>query len=201
MSDFMLDKIGQQVRPGDWVATAANVKERGKLRLGFVKRVSGHITVQMFNNYGGSRTVVRYPSACIKVDAAVVPNAYVGKTQLHNKKLLDKAVRIGKVAHEVIRSYNEVLGVNLPSWENLTVEHRTSTISDVLGVLNNTIKTPKDKHNAWLTHKRNAGWTWGTTKNAERKTHPSMIPYDDISMAEQTKDSLFFAVVDSMRNS
>ncbi len=44
------------------------------------------------------------------------------------------------------------------------------------------------EHMRWSWEKRLTGWTFGTIKDQGRKTHPSLIPYDDLSEPEKEKD-------------
>ena len=39
------------------------------------------------------------------------------------------------------------------------------------------------------------GWVLGATKDAEKKTHPALIPYEHLAPEVQRKDKLFTAVV------
>jgi hypothetical protein len=42
---------------------------------------------------------------------------------------------------------------------------------------------------------RSPGWVYGTAKDAEKKTHPCMVPYDKLPLAQRRKDALFQAAV------
>jgi hypothetical protein len=55
--------------------------------------------------------------------------------------------------------------------------------------------TPGAQHDAWMAAKRRDGWSYGSKKNAELKTHPSLVPFDQLSETEQRKDALLIAVV------
>lgn len=39
------------------------------------------------------------------------------------------------------------------------------------------------------------GWTYGEVKDAERKTHPTLVPFGDLPAGQQQKDRLFVAIV------
>lgn len=56
-------------------------------------------------------------------------------------------------------------------------------------------RKPEDSHNSWMAQKIEDGWVFGDTKDAEKKTHPCMVPFGDLSVAQQAKDFLFIAVV------
>jgi serine phosphatase RsbU (regulator of sigma subunit) len=44
------------------------------------------------------------------------------------------------------------------------------------------------EHIRWSWEKRLNGWTFGTVKDDKRKTHPSIIPYEQLSESEKDKD-------------
>jgi serine phosphatase RsbU (regulator of sigma subunit) len=44
------------------------------------------------------------------------------------------------------------------------------------------------EHIRWSWEKRLNGWTFGTVKDGNRKTHPSIIPYEQLSESEKDKD-------------
>ena len=48
----------------------------------------------------------------------------------------------------------------------------------------------------WLMEKKNAGWTYGETKDPVLKTHPCIVPFDQLPVEQQKKDMLFKAIID-----
>jgi len=55
------------------------------------------------------------------------------------------------------------------------------------------------QHNSWMKEKVEAGWVYGETKDAGAKTHPCIVPFDQLPKFQQQKDSLFCAIVDSLK--
>jgi len=47
---------------------------------------------------------------------------------------------------------------------------------------------PLRSHRNWMNRKCADGWTYGETKDAKTKTHPCMVPYDDLPEADKIKD-------------
>ena len=61
------------------------------------------------------------------------------------------------------------------------------------------MKNPKataiDSHENWLKTKTEQGWKHGMIKDAEKKTHPCMVPFSDLPREQRVKDYLFRATV------
>lgn len=54
----------------------------------------------------------------------------------------------------------------------------------------------EDSHNAWMTVKLKDGWTWGPVKDAEKKTHPDLLPYSELSAFTHFKDKVVNTILD-----
>jgi hypothetical protein len=101
--------------------------------------------------------------------------------------------RIAPVVHEAIRQWQRVNGQPVsPPWEEATWE-RDSTREAVALAL--TDPTPGQQHQKWLDERRAQGWTWGPVKDGERKTSPSLVPFNDLPEVEKAKDRLVIAIV------
>ncbi len=55
--------------------------------------------------------------------------------------------------------------------------------------------TPERSHESWLAAKEADGWVYGEVKDAEAKTHPCMVPYDQLPPEQKRKDEIFGGVV------
>ena len=78
-----------------------------------------------------------------------------------------------------------------PPWQ------KESAKSGVIGVATNEY-TPQQSHESWMTLKLSQGWVYGDTKDADKKTHPCLVPYDQLSEDQRYKDELFTIVVKAM---
>ena len=106
---------------------------------------------------------------------------------------------IAKVCHEVNKSYCESIGDSSHlSWDDAPQWQKDSAINGVEFHLNNEV-TPEQSHISWLEQKKQEGWIWGYTKDIDRKQHPCMVPYEELSVEQKTKDYLFKAVVDTFK--
>ena len=59
--------------------------------------------------------------------------------------------------------------------------------------------TPENMHNSWLKEKEENGWKYGPVKDVEKKEHPCFVLYASPPVAQQTKDHLFSAVIESLK--
>ncbi len=104
--------------------------------------------------------------------------------------------RAARTAHEVNRIYALSLGDGSQTpWEEAPEDMRRSVIAGVRYVLRYPNSTPREMHDAWVEYKKQDGWTWGIVKDFDAKTHPSLVPYQDLPVFEKLKDSLFQTVV------
>ncbi len=99
-----------------------------------------------------------------------------------------------RTAHEVNRAY--CLGIgdgSQTTWEGAPAWQRLSAISGVRGVIagNNCSAS----HASWSAEKLKDGWVYGEVKDAVKKTHPCLVPYDALPDAQKFKDALFINTV------
>jgi len=114
----------------------------------------------------------------------------------------DTAVEaIARVCHEANRAYCLALGdpsqapwADAPDWQKASARHGVEAHLALAEGLD-----PRASHEGWLREKQAAGWVYGPTKDAEAKTHPCCVPYDDLPEAQQRKDRLFGAIVRALR--
>lgn len=106
---------------------------------------------------------------------------------------------IARVAHETNRTYCETLGDNSqPFWEDAPQWQKDSAIEGVRAIKEGNVNEPKESHINWLRVKENEGWVYGEEKNPEKKTHPCILPFDNLPEEQQMKDFLFFDVVSNL---
>lgn len=99
-----------------------------------------------------------------------------------------------RAAHEANRAYCIALGdTSQPAWDDAPEWQRSSARNGVVGALAG--NTPAESHAGWLAEKVAAGWVYGEVKNPDAKTHPCMVPYDQLPVSQRAKDGIFLAVV------
>ncbi|WP_433355591.1 RyR domain-containing protein [Microtetraspora malaysiensis] len=80
-----------------------------------------------------------------------------------------------------------------PHWDDAPEWQRDTMINGVLRALDGA--TPQELHESWHAEKLADGWTYGPVKDAVAKTHPCLVPYEDLPDAQRLKDYMFQAIV------
>ena len=107
---------------------------------------------------------------------------------------------IAKVSYAVNRAYCESLGdFSFGSWEDAPEWQRAANRAGVNFHLCHPEAPPSESHESWLSMKKADGWTYGSKKLPEKKMHPCMVPFEDLPQAQQAKDFIFKAVVESLK--
>lgn len=106
---------------------------------------------------------------------------------------------IAKVCHEANRAYCAALGDHSqPAWQDAPEWQRESAIGGVLFHMHNPDASPSASHDSWLEQKRRDGWRYGPVKDAEAKTHPCFVPYEELPVEQRAKDYIFGAISRAM---
>jgi len=53
-------------------------------------------------------------------------------------------------------------------------------------------------HDAWVLSYFKAGWKFGPIRDYDKKVHPSLVPYDRLSVFEKTKLELCFSIIKAL---
>jgi hypothetical protein len=105
-------------------------------------------------------------------------------------------VAIAKMAHEANKAYCESEGdYSQKPWVEAPAHNRISAIAGVKAYFDKPNRTPAESHQAWVDNKLQQGWRYGAIKSDQLKTHPSLLPYDQLPLVAKYKDSLFRSVV------
>ena len=60
-------------------------------------------------------------------------------------------------------------------------------------------KSPEELHGSWMQSYLSMGWIYGEKYDAEEKTHPDLVPYDQLPELERDKDAVFVALCEIAR--
>jgi len=105
-----------------------------------------------------------------------------------------------RAAHEANRAYCLALGdESQVPWEEAPDWQVASCLAGVLGVMAG--NGPEQSHACWLKEKEAYGWVYGPVKNVEKKTHPCMVPYEDLPPSQKSKDLIFVSTVRAVLSS
>lgn len=108
----------------------------------------------------------------------------------------DTIERAAKAAHEANRALCEgMLDDSQVPWEDAPENIKQSVRDGVWFVVDNPLATPEQQHENWLRFKEADGWVYGEIKDVDAKTHPCMVAYSDLPIAQRMKDTIFGAVV------
>lgn len=105
---------------------------------------------------------------------------------------------IAKTCHEVNRAYCIGTGdlSQLP-WDQAPGWQKDSAMRGVQIAIDGA--TAEELHASWSAVKIADGWVYGEIKDADKKTHPCLVPYDQLPTEQKVKDYLFNAVVNSLK--
>lgn len=107
-----------------------------------------------------------------------------------------RTAELARLCHEVNRGYCAALGdTSHQSWEQSSQALRDSVISGVEYARANHVATPQEMHAEWSRHKVVSGWIHGPIKDEGLKTHPNILPFDELPPEERIKDHLFIALI------
>lgn len=102
-----------------------------------------------------------------------------------------------EAAHEMNRIYCLSLGdTSQLRWDAAPDWQKDSARKGVAGAFAG--NGPKASHESWMAEKQAAGWIYGPIKDPIAKTHPCMVPYDQLAPEQQKKDDLFLRSVQLM---
>lgn len=118
-----------------------------------------------------------------------------------NREFSELEIQIAaRVAHETNRAYCILLGDNSQRpWDALSWDDEADLKLIELGVagVRDVIAGggPESSHEKWMAGKLADGWKLGPVKDAEKKEHPSLVPYAELPEAERRKDAIFVGAV------
>ena len=91
-----------------------------------------------------------------------------------------------KVRHIAWISYQIAAGK--PYNVEMNLDQMLSRIDGIEYLWLNPEATPEMNHENWMRMKKEQGWKYGKVKDFEAKTHPDLIPYDQLPEIEKRKD-------------
>lgn len=109
---------------------------------------------------------------------------------------MDKITQIAFICHQANKEWCAINGdPTQKDWSEAENWQRISAIKGVEFALENPNAPASAQHEAWSTDKLADGWIYGKEKDATAKTHPCLVPFDQLPEFQQKKDKLFKAIV------
>ena len=107
---------------------------------------------------------------------------------------------IARVCHQANKAWCESEGDNSQKdWVEAEQWQRDSAINGVKFRLDNPEAAPSAQHDSWSAEKITDGWKYGRIKDANKKEHPCLVPFEQLPLFQQKKDKLFGAIVDTLK--
>jgi hypothetical protein len=126
-------------------------------------------------------------------------NGYQLKSAKQHDDAEHAAVMTAVVAYEINRAYCAALGDDSQSeWHKAPQWQINSVIAGVQFHLENPDAEASASHENWMRQKEAEGWVYGEEKNPEKKTHPCLVPFDELPESQRAKDYLFKQVIHSL---
>lgn len=113
------------------------------------------------------------------------------------KKASDiKTEHIAAACHQANKALCDAFGdTSQVDWKDAPQWQRDSAITGVKFCMNNPTAPPSANHDSWMKEKVASGWVHGAVKDAGAKTHPCIVPYDQLPPDQKAKDYVFKAMV------
>jgi len=104
---------------------------------------------------------------------------------------------IASVIHDANRRLQIIQGDPRPSplWDEAPDYQARESTESVARALADPERTPEQNHQGWMDRLIADGWRYGEVKDEAAKTHPLLLPFDEIPVEAQRKDYMFIAIV------
>lgn len=107
--------------------------------------------------------------------------------------------QVARICHEANRGLCEANGdFSQKPWNDAADWQRESAIKGVEFARANPEAPDSAQHDAWMADKIANGWIYGDTKDADKKTHPCLVPFDQLPDFQRAKDTLFRGIVKAL---
>lgn len=103
--------------------------------------------------------------------------------------------QVARIAHEANAALCDSIGEEAnPRWDEAPEWQRQSSISGVRFNLENPAAQPDAIHENWMRERLEEGWRYGQVKDEKARTHPFLVPFEQLPPEQKAKDSLLKAI-------
>jgi len=107
--------------------------------------------------------------------------------------------QIARICHDANASLCASVGdFSQTSWGEAPEWQRESAINGVEFHLAHPDAPASATHDSWLKEKVESGWVYGEVKDADARTHPCIVPFEQLPPEQQAKDHLFRGIVNAL---
>lgn len=106
---------------------------------------------------------------------------------------------LAKICHQANKYYCESIGDwTQVAWGEAPEWQKDSAMTGVSLHYDHPEIGAEAGHESWMKEKIAEGWTFGKVKSFADKTHPCILPFDQLPPQQQAKDHLFKAIVNAV---
>jgi len=107
---------------------------------------------------------------------------------------------VAAVAYAANREFSKIVGGKPfnPPWEEYPEDLKLNLIQAVRNTMKQKIVSAKLSHLQWVKDRLDMGYEKGENINWKKKTHPDLVPFEELPMPAQLKSVLFLAIVNSL---
>jgi DNA-binding transcriptional MerR regulator len=104
---------------------------------------------------------------------------------------------IASVIHDANRRLQIIQGDPRPSplWDEAPEYQARESTRSVEAALADPVRTAEENHQGWMDRLAADGWTHGEVKDEAARTHPLLVPWEQLPEEARQKDRLFIAIV------
>jgi hypothetical protein len=108
---------------------------------------------------------------------------------------------LARIIYDANRAWCELRGdFSFTHYESAPAWQKDTIISGIRWFISRNVRPvpPSASHENWLKDKEADGWKYGPVKDADKKEHPCMVPYDELPADQRLKDHIFGAIVSAL---
>ncbi len=103
---------------------------------------------------------------------------------------------LAEACHEATKVISEqILSEEKKEWKLIDSATKARLINAVQRAIDKKITDPSVAHADWMADMVKQGWVYGEKLDETEKTHPCLVPYDQLPTGQQTKDHIYLSIL------